>query len=210
MTNSDRKKLFLDNRALALFILKQMKYPENIAEDVEQQAMMGLIRATQTYDSSKGKFSTYAAQQIKWSVKAFLYSEYSYYSFSSKNQIKEGKLDSVGNKKVDIADVHYSQCLSAGMNAESILEEIERNNNISHSISNAYKEVLNDLVASSRNKKEALRRYSEIYSIMSGESSKSIAELGAESNVTKQAMHKYMLKLKDALANRTMHLKASI
>ena len=61
---SDREKLILDNMKL-VYKLISVYYPTYKSdEDVRQEGMVGLIKAVDTYDKSKSKFSTYASRCI--------------------------------------------------------------------------------------------------------------------------------------------------
>jgi RNA polymerase sigma factor (sigma-70 family) len=60
------EKLVNDNIKLAYFFANKWRnIPGVAADDIEAQAMAGLVKAANMYDPSKGKFSSYAAMAIK-------------------------------------------------------------------------------------------------------------------------------------------------
>ena len=61
-----REKLVLDNQRLITYTLSLLHIPYN--EDDFSVGQIGLVRASKTYDKSKGKFSTYAIQCIKTAI----------------------------------------------------------------------------------------------------------------------------------------------
>lgn len=64
MSKEERDQLITDNMQLVYFLISKY-FPDYIQnEDVQQEGMLGLIKAADTFNSSKGKFSTYASTCI--------------------------------------------------------------------------------------------------------------------------------------------------
>lgn len=70
---SPRDLLILDNLKLVNFVILNYFKDEAIDyEDLFQQGCIGLIKAVDEYNSSKGKFSIYAIRRIKQSIESEL------------------------------------------------------------------------------------------------------------------------------------------
>ena len=88
MTYPDNAELFLkENMGLVYFII-QKHYPHSIGDDdVVQEALIGLWKATLSYDPSKGAFSSYAVQCIHNNIRMYFRREGRHSSSISMNAI---------------------------------------------------------------------------------------------------------------------------
>jgi RNA polymerase primary sigma factor len=68
MDPTAREELILSNQALVLFIAKKYHIPGLPLKDLVQEGNIGLMKAAETFDPTKGKFGTYAF----WLVKAHI------------------------------------------------------------------------------------------------------------------------------------------
>jgi len=68
MEQTAREELILPNQPLVFFIAKKYHTPGLPLMDLVQEGNIGLIRATEDFDPSKGRFGTYAF----WWVKAYI------------------------------------------------------------------------------------------------------------------------------------------
>jgi RNA polymerase primary sigma factor len=68
MDQSAREELILSNQPLVLFIAKKYHIPGLPLKDLVQEGNIGLMKAVESFDPSKGKFGTYAF----WLVKAHI------------------------------------------------------------------------------------------------------------------------------------------
>ena len=64
MQMSERDKLIVENQRLVSFTLHKYYPSWAFDEDMQQIGMIGLCRAADNYDPTKGKFSTFATQYI--------------------------------------------------------------------------------------------------------------------------------------------------
>lgn len=62
---TDRDRMIVENMNLVRFYARQYRHYGVSYPDLEQSGMIGLIRAVDKYDTSKGKFSTFATFHIK-------------------------------------------------------------------------------------------------------------------------------------------------
>jgi RNA polymerase sigma factor (sigma-70 family) len=72
MNNEQRQQLFNDNTALVYHIAARYKCPIEDEEDMIQEGLEALWRATATYDPSKARFSTFAGVAIQHAFEEFL------------------------------------------------------------------------------------------------------------------------------------------
>jgi RNA polymerase primary sigma factor len=68
MDQTAREELILSNQALVLFIAKRYHIPGLPLKDLVQEGNIGLMKAAESFDPTKGKFGTYAF----WLVKAYI------------------------------------------------------------------------------------------------------------------------------------------
>jgi len=68
MDQTAREELILSNQALVLFIAKKYHIPGLPLKDLVQEGNIGLMKAAESFDPTKGKFGTYAF----WLVKAYI------------------------------------------------------------------------------------------------------------------------------------------
>lgn len=68
MDQTTREELILSNQPLVFFIAKKYHTPGLPLMDLVQEGNIGLMRATEDFDPSKGRFGTYAF----WWVKAYI------------------------------------------------------------------------------------------------------------------------------------------
>lgn len=68
MTLSERNQLIVDNMNLVYFIINKY-YPSLITDDdIKQVGMLGLIKAADKWDESKGTFATFASYLIRHEI----------------------------------------------------------------------------------------------------------------------------------------------
>jgi RNA polymerase primary sigma factor len=68
MDQTAREELILSNQALVLFIAKKYHIPGLPLKDLVQEGNIGLMKAAESFDPTKGKFGTYAF----WWIKAYI------------------------------------------------------------------------------------------------------------------------------------------
>ncbi len=68
MDQAAREELILSNQPLVFFIARKYHIPGLPIKDLVQEGNMGLMKAAESYDPSKGKFGTYAF----WWIKAYI------------------------------------------------------------------------------------------------------------------------------------------
>ncbi len=68
MDQALREELILSNQPLVLFIAKKYHIPGLPLKDLVQEGNIGLMKAAESFDPTKGKFGTYAF----WLVKAYI------------------------------------------------------------------------------------------------------------------------------------------
>jgi RNA polymerase primary sigma factor len=74
-----RNKLIIEHLALIKLLASKFKQPVQVTEDLVQEGVLGLIRATETFDDTKdAKFITYASYWIKAYMTKFLKHEFKY------------------------------------------------------------------------------------------------------------------------------------
>lgn len=75
MNKEERDKLITDNMQLVYYLINKY-YPKWLHdEDVQQEGMVGLVKAADTFDESKSKFATYAGKCILNQIRLYFRSE---------------------------------------------------------------------------------------------------------------------------------------
>lgn len=117
-------KLFNDNIRLVNLAIRQLHCPMEIYDDCYQEGCIGLFVATQRYDESVGKFSTYAVPMIKGHIMHYMREENELLKIPrrvrvNRNNIwrlrREGLSDTEIIQKLGITEADFAD-------AESILE----------------------------------------------------------------------------------------
>lgn len=66
MNARDKEKIVDEHLGLVYFALKKIKFPQNMYEDLVQEGTLGLLKAGERFDKSKGmEFSTFALSYIE-------------------------------------------------------------------------------------------------------------------------------------------------
>ena len=99
-----KEKLIEDNMKLVYFIVHKYYPAFGKNEDVIQEGMVGLVKAADTWDESKSKFSTYACACILTEIRTYFKQQSKHQNVLSLDKVlpnskrEEGTCDTFGEK----------------------------------------------------------------------------------------------------------------
>jgi RNA polymerase sigma factor (sigma-70 family) len=133
LSDDEIKKLVIDNIKLAYFFAHKYKnIPNADQEDIESQAMAGLVKAANTYKPEKGKFSHWASSIIRnYMNHAFhvegdkaAHEETTLDAPASSEDDTESRIDKIGADDATSADQDLSKADAIGL-VRAAIEELD-------------------------------------------------------------------------------------
>lgn len=208
MLSEEEQKLVEGNLSLAYHAAQHSRIPLDLLEDAKQVALEALAKSATSFDSSKGKFSTYAYKNMKWSLANFKHKQYMHNYCCLDVDVRRGRYAELGGSRIPLQITASKD--DGGVDRHLPYETFQDGfcTMLQKECGEEMFSLLTPLIQKlAEGDSVKYKRYVQIIESKMGVNPKSFSNLGAEWGVSKQRVSQMWVSLKRAIINNAPELK---